>query len=182
MDWRRRPGDNPEDPDGIRELIARADATIGGSPLKGTTFLHTARVMLAHTREIEAAVRGSDSTLYVGFQTADKLDDQTATYRDLTASGVDVVAYGVGQPAEPSGVRWAALPDQPQHLENQWFLVARHPELVAFVGFETSPERLRAAGPAGGPGKTWEGFVSDDERLVDALIEHLAAVAERHVA
>lgn len=178
MDWRRMPQDDPDDPDGIVDLARRFESEVGPPPLRGTTFIHDAATMLAHTRAIEAAVRGLGTDLWVGFQTADKLDQQASLYEDLIASGTSVTAFGSGRPVTRTGVRWCEVPEDPVRLENQWFLVARRPEPIAFVGYETSPDRLRAVGPAGGPGKAWSGFVTDDERLIDAIAAYLSDVAE----
>lgn len=182
MDWRRSPQGDPGDPDGITSLLNAAHAEIGGPPLTGTRFLHAAREMLRFTRQIEAAVLGVGTTLYVGFQDARKFDKERTVYRDLTGAGTHVVAYGAGEPEDDCGATWVALPDEPDALENQWFLITRAPEPIAFVGFETSPDPLRTHGPAGRRGKTWEGFVSGDKRLVDALIDHLDGVAALHAA
>lgn len=176
MDWERRPSGNPTDPNGIGDLLARAHEAIGGPPLTGTRFVHTPREMLASTRQIEAQVSGVDTTLYVGFQRASRLDSAHDIYRGIVAAGTDVVAFGVGEPQPVRGLEWVEIDDRPLALENQWYLVTQKPEPVAFVGFETSPSYLHAAGPAASPGKTWEGFVSSDQRLVDALVEHLEKV------
>ncbi|QBI21011.1 hypothetical protein ER308_16465 [Egibacter rhizosphaerae] len=173
MQWRRIPRDDPADPHGIGDLLRRAYEAIGGPPLTGTRFLHDAGEMLASTREIEAAVSGVDTALYVGFQRGEKLDTERDIYRDLVAGGTHVTAFGAGQPRLALEVDWVPLEEDPLALENQWYLLTSSPEPVAFVGFETSPEPLQSTGRAGDPGKTWEGFVSGDKRLVDAIIEHL---------
>lgn len=178
MDWQRRPTDDPNDPDGMGALLRRVQQDVGGPPLSGTVFLHDAREMLRSTREIEAVARGAASTLYVGFQSARKLDRERAIYGDLIDRGTRVVAFGVGSPQDPpDGLLWTALPEDHAALENQWYLVMEEPEPVAFVGFETSPERLLSQGNAGDEGKRWEGFVTDDRRLVGALGAHLREVS-----
>ena len=176
MDWERHPRGDPSDPNGIGDLLSRAHEAIGGAPLSGTRFVHTPREMLASSRQIEALVAGVDTTLYVGFQHASRLDHERDIYRDLVANGTHVVAFGLGEPRRIDVVEWVPLEDRPLALENQWYLVTRQPEPVAFVGFETSPTPLQATGQAAGPDKTWEGFVSGDKRLVDALVAHLEVV------
>ena len=132
--------------------------------------------MLAATREIETAVRGADTTLFVGFQRAEKLDGEAGTYRGLVAAGVRVIAFGTGEPGHLPGLDWVPLPEDQAALENQWLLVAEQPEPIAFVGFETSePERFGRAGVSDGS-RTFTGFVSGDRRLVRAIAEHLEAI------
>ncbi len=80
VDWHRL-GDGDSEADrqaGVLDLLRRAQRELGGGPLTGTRFLYHARDMLAATREIEAAVRGADTTLFVGFQRAEKLDGEAA--------------------------------------------------------------------------------------------------------
>lgn len=178
MDWRRRSTDDPHDPDGVGALLRRVQDDVGGPPLTGTVFLHDAREMLRSTREIESVARGAAATLYVGFQSARKLDGERDVYGDLADRGTRVVAFGVGAPQDPPhGVRWTALSEDHAALENQWYLVMEEPEPVAFVGFETSPERLLSQGDAGDEGKRWEGFVTDDPRLVGAIAARLREVS-----
>ena len=72
MDW-HRPGDGDSEASrqaGVLDLLRRAQRELGGEPLTGTRLLYRARDMLAATREIEAAVRGADTTLFVGFETS----------------------------------------------------------------------------------------------------------------
>jgi hypothetical protein len=161
---------------GVLDLLRRAQRELGGGPLTGTRFLYRVRDMLAATREIEAAVRGHDTTLYVGFQRADKLAGEAATYRDLVAARVRVTAFGTGEPDGPAGVRWVRLGEDQAALQNQWLLVTERPEPIAFVGFETSePERFGRA-EVSDPGRTFTGFVTGDRRLVRAIAEHLEAI------
>jgi hypothetical protein len=178
MDW-HRPGDGDSEAGrraGVLELLRRAQGELGGGPLTGTRFLYHARDMLAATREIEAAVRGADTTLFVGFQRAEKLDGEAGTYRGLVTAGVRVIAFGTGEPGHLPGLDWVRLPEDQAALENQWLLVAEQPEPIAFVGFETSePERFGRAGVAGGS-RTFTGFVTGDRRLVRAIAEHLEAI------
>lgn len=183
MDWRREPSDDANDPTGVTALLERAQNELGGDPITGTRFLHDATEMLRATREIEAAVSGVDTTLYVGFQNAEKLDGEADVYRALTKGGTSVQAFGEGTSQEArrlDRVTWTALPQQRYALENQWFLVTRDPEPIAFVGFEASPEDQRGHGDATDPRKSWEGFVTDDERVIDAIIAHLDSVVRQH--
>jgi len=178
MDWHRL-GDGDSEAGrraGVLDLLRRAQEELGGGPLTGTRFLYHARDMLAATREIEAAVRGADTTLFVGFQRAEKLDGEAGTYRGLVAAGVRVIAFGIGEPGPLPGLDWVPLPEDQAALENQWLLVAEQPEPIAFVGFETSePERFGRAGVSDGS-RTFTGFVSGDRRLVRAIAEHLETI------
>jgi len=162
----------------VAELLARAQQELGG-PLLGAKFLYDARQMFAATREIERAVSAPGTTLYVGFQRAEKLDGEARNYRDLTRQGVEVIAFGTGAPAEVSQVRWVRLPEDHDALANQWFLVTETPEPIAFVGFETSPPDRIGEGGAADPSRTWAGFVTDDPRLVGAIAGYLQAVSDR---
>ena len=178
MDWYRRPGKGEDATSGVAELLARAQQELGG-PLLGAKFLYDARQMFAATREIERAVSEPGTTLYVGFQRAEKLDGEARIYRDLTSQGVEVIAFGTGAPAEVSQVRWVRLPENHDALANQWFLVTETPEPIAFVGFETSPPDRIGEGGATNPSRTWAGFVTDDPRLVGAIAGYLQGVSDR---
>jgi hypothetical protein len=178
VDWHRLDGGDSEASRqaGVLELLRRAQRELGGGPLTGTRLLYRARDMLAATREIEAAVRGADTTLFVGFQRAAILDGEAGTYRDLVAAGVRVTAFGTGQPAELPGVRWVPVPEDHAAIQNQWLLVTERPEPIAFVGFETSePARFGLAGVAD-PSRSFTGFVTGDRRLVRAIAEHLETI------
>ena len=178
MDWYRRPGKGEDAASGVAELLARAQQELGG-PLLGAKFLYDARQMFAATREIERAVSEPGTTLYVGFQRAEKFDGEARIYRDLTRQGVEVIAFGTGAPAEVSQVRWVRLPEDHAALANQWFLVTETPEPIAFVGFETSPPDRIGEGGAADPSRTWAGFVTDDRRLVGAIAGYLQGVSDR---
>lgn len=183
MDWQRKPRDDARDPTGVAALLERAQDELGGDPIQGTRFLHDADQMLRSTREIEASVSGVDTTLYVGFQNGDKLRREFDVYRDITRGGTSVKAFGEGAPPEAEQLddfEWTALPPQRHAMENQWYLVTREPEPIAFVGFEASPEELRGAGAATDPAKTWEGFVTDDDRMIGLIIDHLETVVRQH--
>jgi len=178
VDWHRLgdAGDEAARRAGVLDLLRRAQAELGGGPLTGTRFLYRVRDMLAATREIEAAVRGHDTTLYVGFQRADRLLGEAATYRDLVAAGTRVTAFGTGDPDPPTGVRWVRLPEDQAALQNQWLLVTERPEPIAFVGFETSEPAHFGRAEVSHPGRTFTGFVTGDRRLVRAIAEHLEAI------
>lgn len=179
VDWHRLGDDDSEAGRraGVVDLLQRAQRELGGGPLTGTRFLYRARDMLAATREIEAAVRGADTTVFVGFQRAEKLEGEARTYRDLVAAGVRVIAFGTGEPEHLPGLDWVRLPEDRAALQNQWLLVAEQPEPIAFVGFETSdPERFGRSGVANGS-RTFTGFVTGDRRLVRAIAEHLETIS-----
>jgi hypothetical protein len=175
VDWHRGPGSGQDAAAGVAELLARAQQELGG-PLLGARFLYDARQMLAATREIERAASAPGTTLYVGFQRADKLDGQD---RNLTGQGVQVIAFGTGTPTEAPEVRWVRRPEDHGALANQWFLVTEAPEPLALVGFETSPSDRIGQGGAADPSRTWAGFVTDDRRLVGAIASHLHGLADR---
>jgi hypothetical protein len=180
VDWHRL-GDGDTEAsrrEGVLDLLRRAQRELGGGPLTGTRFLYRARDMLAATREIEAAVReaGADTSLFAGFQRAEKFDTEAGTYRGLVAAGVRVVAFGTGQPREPVGVRWVPISEDQAALQNQWLLVSERPDPIAFVGFETSdPERFGRSSVTGGA-RSFTGFVTGDRRLVRAIVEHLETI------
>jgi hypothetical protein len=178
VDWHRL-GDGDSEAGrraGVLDLLRRAQRELGGPPVTGTRLLYRARDMLAAAREIEAAVRGADTTLFVGFQRAGKLDGEAATYRDLVAAGVRVVAFGTGEPAQRTGVAWVRLPEDHAALQNQWLLVTERPEPIAFVGFETSePDRFGLV-EVTDPSRSFTGFVTGDRRLVRAIAEHLETI------
>jgi hypothetical protein len=178
VDWHRLgdAGSEAARQAGVVDLLRRAQDEVGGGPLTGTRLLYRVNDMLAATREIEAAVRGHDTTLYVGFQRAGKLLGEAATYRDLVAAGVRVTAFGTGEPGRPTGVRWVRLPEDQAALQNQWLLVTERPEPIAFVGFETSEPDHFGRAAVSHPGRSFTGFVTGDRRLVRAIAEHLEAI------
>jgi hypothetical protein len=181
VDWHRL-GDGDSEAGrqaGVVDLLRRAQRELGGDPLTGTRLLYRVAEMLAATREIEAAVRGHDTVLFVGFQRAATLEGEAATYRDLVAAGVRVTAFGTGEPREPTGVDWVRLPEDQAALQNQWLLVAERPEPIAFVGFETSEPDRFGLSAVFHPSRSFTGFVSGDRRLVRAIAEHLEAVSRR---
>jgi hypothetical protein len=179
VDWHRL-GDGDSEAGrraGVLDLLRRAQRELGGPSVTGTRLLYRARDMLAATREIEAAVRGADTTLFVGFQRAGKLDGEAGTYQDLVAAGARVVAFGTGEPARQTGVSWVRLPEDQAALQNQWLLVTEQPEPIAFVGFETSePERFGLV-EVTDLSRSFTGFVTGDRRLVRAIAEHLETIS-----
>lgn len=162
---------------GVTALLASVQAKLGGPPLAGTRFLFDGPEMLARARDIERSVRGRRTTLFVGFQRAEQAERSRDRYERLASGGVSVVAFGVGEPAPPiGGIRWVEVPLDQDELVNQWFLVTRAPAPIVLVGFETSPAERFGRGPAGSADRSWAAFVSDDPRLVDALIRALEAI------
>ena len=94
---------------------------------------------------------------------------------------MEVIAIGTGVPAEVSEVRWVRLSEDHDALANQWLLVTESPEPIAFVGFETSPPDRIGQGGVADPSRTWAGFVTDDPRLVGAIVGYLHGLADREV-
>lgn len=167
------------------DVAALLEAAAGdGEPLRGTFFISDAREMLASTREIERAAREHEATLHVGFQDAARLDDEADVYRELVKRA-EVVAYGVGRPAtQLDDLDWISVPRDRHALHNQWFLVltGAGEESLAFVGYETSPPRSFRKGPSHNSERTWDGFTTGDQRLVDYLLtrlEHVRTLAKQ---
>jgi hypothetical protein len=155
------------------DITALLRDAAGDQPLRGTFFLNDAPEMLRATREIEQAAGELDTSLYVGFQDAARLDDEAEVYRRL-ASQTAVVAFGVGGPkTDVDGLTWVSVPHDRHALDNQWFLILTGEETLAFVGYETSPPRSYRKGPSHNDERTWEGFTSGDQRLVDHLLRRL---------
>ena len=171
---------------GVEGLIERMDKELraGGTPIEGFRFLRDAKEMLDFSREIEAEVRESPSgaDLYVGFQTADRLIEEADRYRELVQSGVKLAAFGqcpLEEPPEGLEGLWTPIDKDTHALENQWFLVSSHPAPIAFVGWETSPEKMFGVGGISSPGKQFRGFITNDCRVVHAVIAHLESVRAR---
>lgn len=165
------------------DVAALLDAATGDDePLRGTFFVSDAREMLASTREIESAAREYSTTLYVGFQDAARLDDEANVYRKLVKEA-DVVAYGVGRPkTQLDDLEWISVPRDRHALHNQWFLILDGEESLAFVGYETSPPSSFRKGPSHNTDRTWDGFTTGDQRLVDYLLtrlEHVRTLAKQ---
>jgi hypothetical protein len=155
------------------DVIALLEQAADGADLRGTFFLHDADEMLHATRQIEAAAQELDATLYVGFQDAARLDDEADVYR-LLAREARVIAYGVGEPrTDIEELEWVSVPHDRRALDNQWFLVLVGEETLAFVGYETSPPRSYRKGPSQNEERTWEGFTSGDQRLIEHLVDRL---------
>ena len=187
MDWTITDNDILlRDFSGVEGLIERMDKELraGGTPVEGFQFLSDAVEMLDFSREIEREVRENPNRadLYAGFQTADRLAGEAQRYRGLARAGVKVLVFGQGSPEEaPEGLEgvWTPLPRDTRSLENQWFLVSSHPTPIAFVGWETSPGKLFGVGGISAPGKQFRGFITNDCRVVHAVIAHLESVRAR---
>ncbi len=171
---------------GVEGLIERMDKELraGGTPIEGFRFLSDAAEMLDFSREIEREVRDSPSgaDLYAGFQTADRLIEEANRYRELVESGVKLAAFGqcpLEEPPEGLEGVWTPVARHTRALENQWFLVSSHPVPIAFVGWETSPEKMFGAGGISAPGKQFRGYITNDCRVVHAVIAHLQSVRAR---
>lgn len=183
MDWRlseseaAAPGSG-----GMTSFMARLQRQLrsGGAPIEGFSFLSDAREMLRISREIEAEwVSGpAPSAVYVGFQNDAKFELETDRYREIKRRGVSVYAFGEGNPqsVENGATAWFSLPRDRRNLENQWYLVARAPQPVAFVGWEVSDDSLWGRHGATHPDKRFAGFVSQDPRVVLAITSHLDIV------
>ena len=187
MDWAINEGDILlRDFSGVEGLIERMEKELreGGTPIEGFRFLSDADEMLEFSREVEREVRDNPfgADLYVGFQTADKLIGEAERYRRLAQAGVRVAAFGQC-PLEtaPEGLEkvWTPLPRNTRALENQWFLVSSHPTPIAFVGWETSHDKIFGMGGISAPGKQFRGFITNDCRVVHAIVAHLESVRTR---
>lgn len=152
----------------------------GGAPIEGFSFLSDAKEMLRISREIEAhwLAGPAPSAVYVGFQNSGKFELETDRYGKISRRGVPVYAFGEGQPqsSQNGDTVWFDLPTNHRKLENQWYLVARNPEPVAFVGWEVSDDSLWGQYGATHPEKRFSGFVSQDPRVVLAITSHLDIV------
>ena len=187
MKWSIMEGDvSLKDASGVEGLIERMERELrgGGTPIEGFRFLNNSDEMLSFSREIEKEVRDSPTgaDLYAGFQTAQKLRDESKTYRRLLRAGVKLAAFGqCPMPEPPEGMAgiWTPLERDTRALENQWFLVSSHPSPIAFAGWETSQETLFGEGGLSAPGKHFKGFVTNDCRVVHAIISHLESVRAR---
>lgn len=170
---------------GVVRFIERMERELrnGGTPIEGFQFLNSPLEMLRFSRQIEEEIlanpNGAD--LCVGFQNSRKLQGEQARYRLLLDAGARIVGFGEG--AMPdflacSGAEWVSLPRDRYLLVNQWFLVSTTPNPIAFVGWETSPEDRFGMGGVSAPGKSFEGFVTADPRVITALVEYLDHVRE----
>ena len=166
----------------VRELVLKMDEALReeGLPIEGFEFIHSSEKMLDITRQIENEILISNqaSSLYVGFQSVEKLDNEIERYEELVASGIEIKAFGIGTPENKhknSLTTWVEIPKSVSLVENQWFLVSESPSPIAFVGWEVSEGQF-AEGRLFDPGKMFEGFVSSDERVIKSLLKHLDAV------
>ena len=184
MDWAITADDlASRDMTGVESLITRMDSELrgGGPPIEGFRFLNSPIEMLEFSREIETEILGSPmaADLYVGFQRAAKLQGESQRYRGLIEAGVRLAAYGEGSlPDTLADLEdiWTPLGRNIHALENQWFLVSSSPSPIAFIGWETSSTSVFGFGGLSAPGKQFKGFVTDDRRVVLAVIAHLESV------
>lgn len=169
----------------VAQFIGRMELSLrnGGTPIEGFLFLNSPLEMLRFSREIEEEIlanpEGAD--LYVGFQNAGRLAGERRRYRKIVDAGVRVVGFGVGEAPDflaGTQAEWVSLPMDRHLLINQWFLVSANPVPIAFVGWETSPDKQFGEGGLSQHGKSFEGFVTSDPRIITALVEHLDHVRE----
>ncbi len=171
MDWTFPQGTGDS---GMFEIGRRLTEHIGHLP-DATRFTYDPREMLRITRQIEAACRGG--TLWVGFQSADKLAHERDRYVALVAAGTRVTGYGTGDvPGGLEGLDYRRQSPDTRRLANQWFLVSTEPEPIAFVSWELGDPALFGVGGAATPGKRFVGFVSDDPAVVAELRATLEAI------
>ncbi|MEO6351080.1 MAG: DICT sensory domain-containing protein [Candidatus Limnocylindrales bacterium] len=163
---------------GIGTIAERLIQDTSDRHLMGTRFTYDFREMLRATREIEASV-ATGGDLWVGFQNAGKMDLEASRYARITSAGTKVVAFGTGDPNLPGtvGLRWVTLEPSTDRLENQWFLVTTNPEPIAFVSWEVSDPAMFGKGGISNPEKQFVGFVTDEPRVIESLINHLGGVA-----
>lgn len=190
MDWKIIEKDQtPEDPTGVGGFVRRMEHEfrVDGLPLEGFHFMNSPMEMLRFSREIEEEVgaNSTDANLYAGFQTVEKLIGESKRYRHLVETGVSLVAFGQGKLPESTDLvelEWVPLERDTRALENQWYLVSSTPSPIAFVGWETSPEDQFARDGLSAPGKMFKGFVTNDSRVVEAMLTHLESVRSAKVA
>ena len=178
MDWTYPSSGAGNRSAGIGEIAERLMRDTSNRQLTGTRFTYDFREMLRATREIEASV-ATGGNLWVGFQNAEKIKLEASRYARITSAGTKVVAFGTGDPTLPGTValRWVALEPSTDRVENQWFLVTTDPEPIAFVSWEVSDPDRFGKGGISAPEKQFVGFVTDERRVIESLIEHLADVA-----
>jgi hypothetical protein len=190
MDWKIIEKDRiPEDPTGVGGFVRRMEHELrgDGSPLEGFHFMNSPMEMLRFSREIEDEVgaNSTDADLFAGFQTVEKLIGESKRYRRFVETGVSIVAFGQGTLPESTDLvdlEWVPLERDTRALENQWYLVSSRPSPIAFVGWETSPEDQFALGRLSAPGKMFKGFVTNDSRVVGAMLTHLESVRSAKAA
>jgi len=183
MDWELRESEALGGAEGMEAFLRRLEGAYRdqGGPLEGFTFLSDAREMLRISREIEESLlkQWSRSTLYVGFQNSEKFSKERARYERLRSGDVSVHAFGEGTPdgaMRRAADGWYSLPANHRKLENQWYLVTKRPSPIAFVGWEISDEMLWGREGVSHPDKQFVGFVSEDPRVVQAIVGHLNTV------
>ena len=178
MDWTYPSTGAGNRSDGIAEIAERLMLETSNRQLTGTRFTYDFREMLRATREIEASV-AAGGDLWVGFQNAGKMELEASRYARITSAGTEVVAFGTGIPtlAGTLAMRWVTLEPSTDRVENQWFLVTTDPEPIAFVSWEVSDPARFGKGGISAPEKQFVGFVTDERRVIESLIEHLAEVA-----
>ena len=162
------------------DLLRRAQRELGGGRSPAPVAVPRSRHAGRHPRDRGRRAR-ADTTLFVGFQRAEKLDGEAATYAGWSRPGSGWSRSAPGRPGPLAGVDWVRLPEDQAALQNQWLLVAETPEPIAFVGFETSePERFGLV-EVTDPSRTFAGFVTGDLELVQAVAEHLESIGREGV-
>ncbi|MEO8458238.1 MAG: hypothetical protein ABI559_10535 [Chloroflexota bacterium] len=99
MEWRLKEEEaNGIDVFGLGAFVKRLEQAVphGGERLKGFTFLQDAKLMLSFTREIEQDLLAAQTLgpLYVGFQSAGKLENEAERYHRMKSHGVTVYGFG----------------------------------------------------------------------------------------
>jgi len=165
----------------VAQFIERMERELrnGGTPIEGFQFLNSPLEMLRFSREIEEEIlsQPEGANLYVGFQNTEKLLAERQRYRRILEAGVKMVGFGEGPAPDflrGTDAEWVSLSRDHHLLVNQWFLVSTAPVPLAFVGWETSADHRFGIGGVSKPGKTFEGFVTADPRIISALVEYLA--------
>ena len=170
---------------GVEGLIERMEKELrgGGTPIEGFRLLSDAAEMLSFSHEIEREVRDSPdmADLYVGFQTADTLAREARRYRRLVRAGVKLAAFGQCRLEEHQegleGV-WTPLPRNtgPWRTSGSWCRRIRRPS-------PSSAGRRRRKNVRRGEhflaGKQFRGFITNDCRVVHAVIAHLESLRAR---
>ena len=93
-----------QDPHGLQAFLQRLEQNLGGGPITGFTFLQDAREMLVFSRKIESATLLSQARalLYVGFQTAAKLDGEWERYSTFSSTAQSPTASAPMSPSRRS--------------------------------------------------------------------------------
>ncbi len=147
--WQLNKTTSDKNASSVRELVLEMDEGLRGNglPIEGFEFIHSSKKMLDITRQIENDILRSQkpSSLYVGFQSIEKLDTEISRYEELINNNIEVKAFGIGKPRDEhkhSLSTWVEIPKSISLVENQWFLVSESPSPIAFVGWEVSEEIL----------------------------------------